>query len=372
MNLLICVPTYNEAENIAPFLDSVFNNVPPDVHILVIDDNSPDGTALIVEKMKNKCPGRLHLLKRPGKQGLAAAYLAAFDWGLARNYDVFLEMDADFSHDPAYIPTMREEIKTNDAVIGSRNVRGGGVEGWSFARNIISKGGSLYSRTVLGCKINDLTGGFNMWTKNALDKIELENIISKGYSFQVEMKYRAWMRGCQIKEIPIVFTDRKHGKSKMSKKIFFEALLNVWKIKLAENDNNALFQFVKFSMTGGLGAITNMFVFFLCADKANLPEIPVSILCFLIAGTQNYIINHKWSFVVKQFKAPLSIKKWLVFLSASVLGLTVNVLVMTSILAHWTLPYKFIAQAAGIASGMVFNFTVSKFFVWKMPGKVKL
>ena len=231
MKLLICVPTYNEAENIELFLNTVFENVSAGVHTLVIDDNSPDGTAHIVEKIKGNYVGRLHLLRRPGKQGLAAAYLAAFDWGMARGYDVFLEMDADFSHNPIYISTMQEEIKTSDVVIGSRNVRGGGVEGWSLVRNIISKGGSFYSRAVLGCKIRDLTGGFNMWTKKALDKVGLKNIISHGYSFQVEMKYRAWLQGCTIKEMPIIFTDRKYGKSKMSKKIFFEALTNVWKIR---------------------------------------------------------------------------------------------------------------------------------------------
>jgi dolichol-phosphate mannosyltransferase len=239
LNLLVCVPTYNEAENIEPFLNAVFEKLPPQAHILVIDDNSPDGTARIVEKLQEKYPQRLHLLNRPGKQGLAAAYLSAFEWGLARGYGIFLEMDADFSHNPKYIPAMLEEIQTRDVVIGSRNIQGGGVEGWSFLRNIISKGGSFYSRAVLGCPIKDLTGGFNMWTKNALDKINLTTIISRGYSFQVEMKYRAYRNKCGIKEIPIVFVDRKFGKSKMSKKIFFEAFLNVWKIKKSVGVNTA-------------------------------------------------------------------------------------------------------------------------------------
>jgi dolichol-phosphate mannosyltransferase len=241
LRLLVCVPTYNEAENIAPFLDAVFANAPADAHILVIDDNSPDGTAGIVKDKREKCAERLHLLERPGKQGLAAAYLSAFEWGLSRGYDVFLEMDADFSHNPKYIPEMLREIQTYDAVIGSRNVRGGGVEGWSFVRNLISKGGSLYSRAVLGCPIKDLTGGFNMWTKTALEKIGLENIISKGYSFQVEMKYRSQAAGCAVKEIPIVFTDRKAGASKMSKRIFFEAMLNMWKIRRSVGKTTNLF-----------------------------------------------------------------------------------------------------------------------------------
>jgi putative flippase GtrA len=224
---------------------------------------------------------------------------------------------------------------------------------------------------VLGCPVKDLTGGFNMWTKDALEKIGLRNIISKGYSFQVEMKYRAWAAGCALKEIPIVFTDRKAGISKMSRKIFFEALINVWKIKQSAGKNTAAEQFVKFAVTGGLGAVTNLVIFFLCADRLGLPEIPVSAGCFVIAGTQNYIINHKWSFAgesagyAKDGQAPLSIKRWILFLCASLLGLAVNIAALTFVLARFAFPYKFIAQAAGIAAGMAVNFTFSKFFVWR-------
>jgi dolichol-phosphate mannosyltransferase len=231
MNLLIVIPTYNEAENIHGLINAVFAIVPEYTSILVVDDNSPDGTAGIVERLISNYSGRLFLLKREGKQGLASAYLAGFSWGLFRNFDVFLEMDADFSHNPQYIPVMIDAIKTHDVVIGSRNVANGGVEGWTWLRNFISKGGSLYSRTVLQCPIKDLTGGFNMWRKTAFEKIGLDSIISKGYSFQVEMKYKAYRTHCNIVEIPIVFVDRKQGKSKMSKKIFFEALINIWRIR---------------------------------------------------------------------------------------------------------------------------------------------
>ena len=231
MKVLICIPTYNEAENINKIIHAVFEHCTSDVQILVIDDNSPDGTAAIAEKLKNVYPNRLHILKRQGKQGLAAAYLAAFKWGLAKDYDLFLEMDADFSHNPKYIPEMLKAAANHDVVIGSRNIKNGGTEGWSFLRNLISKAGSLYSRIILRCPVKDLTGGFNMWTRDALLKIGLDKIISKGYLFQVEMKYRAYKAGCRITEIPIIFEERKMGKSKMSRKIFFEALLNVWKIK---------------------------------------------------------------------------------------------------------------------------------------------
>ena len=366
--MLICIPTYNEAENIEPFINSVFEYLPPLTHhkscVLVIDDNSPDGTASIVEHLIEKYQDRLHILKRPGKQGLGKAYMAAFDWGLSHDYDVFLEIDADFSHNPKYILEMIREIQNNDVVICSRNIKGGSVEGWSFFRNFISKGGSLYSRIVLRCPIKDLTGGFNMWTKKALTKISLDRIMSEGYSFQIEMKYRAWRAGCSIKEIPILFTDRTRGTSKMSKKILFEALIKIWKIKQSVNDT-VIDQFIKFGMTGGLGTITNLFLFFVFVDKIGMPEVPISIGCFIIAGTQNFIINHKWTFLNSTGQTKLSIKKWLSFLSASIIGLLVNIIVMRFLIFNFDLPFKFIAQACGIAAGMLFNFAFSKLFIFR-------
>ncbi|MDR2098261.1 MAG: glycosyltransferase family 2 protein, partial [Spirochaetaceae bacterium] len=373
MKLLIAVPAYNEAENIGPLINIIFTPPPPrhtafitdsddscskvsDADVLVIDDNSPDGTADIVEKLIYSYPERLHLLKRPGKQGLGTAYLAAFEWGLSREYDVFLEMDADFSHNPSYIPAMLKEIETYDVVIGSRNIPGGGVEGWSFLRNFLSKGGSFYSRFVLGCNIRDLTGGFNMWTRAALEKINLGSVISKGYSFQVEMKFRAYSAGCRIKEIPIIFVDRKKGESKMSKKIFIEALLNMWKIKKIGGIDNGIDQFVKFAVTGALGTITNLAFFFFGADVFRLPEIPVSIFCFLTAASQNYVINHIWSFRRDTAKTGLSFRNWARFITGSLCGLAVNITVMVIILNNFTPPFKFLAQAAGIACGMVINF----------------
>jgi putative flippase GtrA len=270
-------------------------------------------------------------------------------------------MDADFSHNPQYIPQMIEKMERNDVVIGSRNISGGGVEGWGLLRNIISKGGSLYSRVVLGCSVKDLTGGFNMWRKEALEKIGLGTIISKGYSFQVEMKYKAFRSGCRIAEIPIIFVDRAKGTSKMSKKIFFEALLNIWKIR---DGNTPLDEFIKFAVTGGLGTVTNLALFFLFADLLNVAEIPVSIGCFLVAATQNYFINHRWSFRFSTASVKPSFKKWCQFIGASLIGLLVNIAVMQVVLLNFELPYKFIAQACGIAVAMVVNFFASKFIVF--------
>jgi dolichol-phosphate mannosyltransferase len=231
VNLLIVTPTYNEAENIEAFIGAVFAYAPPCADILIIDDNSPDGTAELVEKQREKYHDRIRLLRREQKQGGASAFLKGFSMGIALGYDLFLAMDADFSHDPKYIPVMVEKIQEADLVIGSRNVAGGGVENRTFIRNIITRGGSLYSRLVLGCPIQDFTGGYNMWRKSVLEAIDPETIISRGYSFQIEMKYRAFRGHFKITEIPIIFPDRKFGKSKMSKKYFFDALRDVWIIK---------------------------------------------------------------------------------------------------------------------------------------------
>ncbi len=237
MRLLVVIPTYNEIENIRDIIPAVLAVIPQDAAVLVADDASPDGTGAAVRELMNEFSGRLYLKEGQGKQGLANAYISSFKWGMdpanvdGKEFNAFLEMDADFSHKPEYIPHMLEALASYDVVIGSRNIRGGAVEGWSALRNCISKGGSLYSHLVLACPVKDLTGGFNLWRKTALERIGLDSIISRGYAFQIEMKYRAYRAGCSIKEIPIVFPDRKRGQSKMSGGIFTEALKAVWKIR---------------------------------------------------------------------------------------------------------------------------------------------
>jgi dolichol-phosphate mannosyltransferase len=369
MKLLVTIPTYNESLNIKLLIEAVFCNIPPDAEILVIDDNSPDGTAGIVESLFQDYPGRLHILKRPKKQGLASAYLAAFSWGFSHSFDAFLEMDADFSHNPEYIPGMLMAMQKYDVVIGSRNIKGGGVEGWSAMRNFISKGGSFYSRLVLNCPIKDLTGGFNLWHKSAFEKIGLHKIISNGYLFQVEMKYRAFIAGCSIKEIPILFPDRKLGESKMSGKIFLEALFSIWKIRKYAGIDSKFDQFLKFAITGGLGSITNLTIFFIFVDIFSLPEIPISIACFLISATQNYIINHKWSFKKETAANPPSLANWIKFIMGSLLGLSVNIIIMEILFTKFNLPFKFIAQAGGILAGTGVNFLLSKTIVFKKMGQ---
>ena len=232
---LIIIPTYNESENVEKLLDLI-SRTDPAAHVLIVDDNSPDRTYEIVERlMQTSYPGRLFLLKRAGKLGLGTAYLAGFKWALARDYDFIFEMDADFSHDPKYLPDFLAAIQTPDLVLGSRYVPGGGVKNWGLLRKFISRGGSLYARTILGLSLRDLTGGFKCFRREVLEAIDLDSIKSNGYSFQIEMTYRACCKGFRIFETPIVFEDRTAGKSKMSRKIFLEAVLMVWKLRLDSN-----------------------------------------------------------------------------------------------------------------------------------------
>ena len=230
---LIIVATYNERDNITRLLNEIFSVV-PDVNILVIDDNSPDKTYEIVNELADaQYKDKLFLMKRAGKLGLGTAYIAGFNWGIERHYDVIMHMDADFSHNPRYIPEFFEAIKTNDLVLGSRYIKGGGVVNWDFKRKLISMGGSIYSRFILGLKTHDLTGGFKCFRREVLETIDVNNLQSTGYSFQVETTYKTFLNGFKIKEIPIIFEDRVHGQSKMSSGIFLEAFLMVIKLKLS-------------------------------------------------------------------------------------------------------------------------------------------
>lgn len=229
MKTLIIIPTYNELENVQTIIPAILKEN-PSVHILVVDDSSPDGTAQKVEEMQKNLP-QLHLLVRKSKDGLGKAYLAGFDWGLGNSYEVICEMDADFSHRPIDLKSILEKIPQHDFVVGSRWVPGGGTINWGIGRKFISLGGSLYARWILGHPLRDWTGGFNCWKAETLRGIDLPNVQSNGYSFQIELKYRALKKGFKGIELPIQFEDRRVGESKMSSKIVFEALLKVWKIR---------------------------------------------------------------------------------------------------------------------------------------------
>lgn len=229
MKTLIIIPTYNEKDNIAPLITTILG-LSLGVEILVVDDNSPDGTGKVVSALGEKHHG-VHLLSRPGKAGLGKAYLAGFNWGLERGYEALVEMDADFSHRPQDLVKLLAGLKDADFAMGSRWVQGGQTVNWGLGRKFISRGGSFYSRMILGYPVRDWTGGFNAWRAKVLRDINLAQVKSEGYSFQIELKYRASRLGFKGVEVPIVFEDRRVGQSKMSSRIVIEALFRVWSIR---------------------------------------------------------------------------------------------------------------------------------------------
>lgn len=229
MKTLVIFPTYNEKENISAIIPEVLKqNI--GVDILVVDDNSPDGTAEEVRKLQSQY-SNVHLLVREKKNGLGRAYIAGFQWGLEKGYEILVEMDADFSHRPVDLKALIEGAAKNDFAVGSRYCVGGKVVNWTASRKAISRGGSFYSRMILGFPINDWTGGFNAWKNKTLIGIDLPTVESNGYSFQIELKYRALSKGFKGVEVPIVFEERREGQSKMSSKIVWEALFRVWKMR---------------------------------------------------------------------------------------------------------------------------------------------
>jgi dolichol-phosphate mannosyltransferase len=228
---LIVVPTYNERDNVTTIAAQFLAGL-DGCDLLFVDDNSPDGTGQLLDQLA-AADKRINVLHRAGKLGLGTAYIEGFTWGLARDYQYLFEMDADGSHDPQYLPGMLALAEDGaDVVVGSRYVPGGGTVNWGLGRRLISKGGGLYARTVLGIDVRDPTAGFMCWRRTALESIGLSSVTSNGYSFQIEMKYRALRKGLRLVETPIVFEDRRVGQSKMSKAIFIEGMLKVWKLRM--------------------------------------------------------------------------------------------------------------------------------------------
>jgi dolichol-phosphate mannosyltransferase len=225
MKTLIIIPTYNEVDNLRPLLQEIFGHVPA-CDVLIIDDNSSDGTGELADGIHTRLPA-VKVIHRPGKLGLGTAYIAGFKYALAHDYDVIFEMDADFSHDPQYLPMFLQAIRHADLVIGSRYVPGGETPSWSPIRRWISGSGNIFARHLLGIPIRDCTAGFRCYRREVLQSIDLNTIRSTGYAFQIELTYHALKRGFKIVEIPIVFFDRRVGKSKMSHKIMIEALIYV-------------------------------------------------------------------------------------------------------------------------------------------------
>jgi dolichol-phosphate mannosyltransferase len=231
MKTLIIIPTYNEIENLPTLLRGIFAYA-PETDVLVVDDNSPDGTGQLVETMSRQ-DSRIHIIRRPGKLGLGTAYIAGFKYAILQQYDAAFEMDADFSHDPAHLPAFLVAIKSADLVIGSRYIPGGGTPNWSFGRRLISGSGNIFARFVLQLPVQDCTGGFRCYRRHVLEAIDLDSVRSRGYAFQIEMTYRVLNKGFSVVETPITFVDRRLGQSKMSRSIVLEAFTYVLKTRFS-------------------------------------------------------------------------------------------------------------------------------------------
>ena len=230
MKTLIITPTYNERNNIENFIKKIID-LGPQYHLLIIDDNSPDNTAGVVVKLKSLYQN-IFLINRPEKSGLGTAYLEGFDWAIKNEYDYIVQLDADLSHDPNDIPKLVNSLKDFDLVIGSRYIYGVSVVNWPIRRLLLSYGANLYSRIITGMPIHDSTGGFKAWRIDLIKKINFNKVKSRGYSFQIEMNFRAWSLNSKIKEDSIIFADRTIGQSKMSKSIMYEAIWMVWRLRI--------------------------------------------------------------------------------------------------------------------------------------------
>ncbi len=226
---LVIIPTYNERENIQRVIRGIFDQALP-LDVLVVDDNSPDGTGEAVRELQGS-DGRVHLLERPGKMGLGSAYIEGMGWALERSYDYIFEMDADLSHDPKYLPDLFWALKDTDVVLGSRYVKGVNVVNWPLSRLLLSWFANLYARVVTGLPVHDSTSGFKGFRRKVLEEVDLERVRSDGYAFQIEVTFRAWRSGFRIIEVPIIFVDRRSGVSKMSKGVIWEAVWMVWYLR---------------------------------------------------------------------------------------------------------------------------------------------
>lgn len=227
---LVIIPTYNESDNVEKMLNYL-KELYPELSILIIEDGSPDGTAQIVKRVQQTNP-KVHMIERKGKLGLGTAYITGFKWALEHNFEFVFEMDCDFSHDPKDIAGLLESAQVNDLAVGSRYVGGIRILNWPMKRLLLSYFASIYTQIITGMKIQDATGGFKCFRASTLRKIDLDKVFSNGYSFQIELNYRVWKKGLKIKEVPITFSERREGQSKMSRKIIYEAVWAVWRLRL--------------------------------------------------------------------------------------------------------------------------------------------
>lgn len=358
LKTLVVIPTYNEIDNIKKIIEAVFKSVPA-THLLIVDDSSPDGTGDAVKKLISKYPRQLHLMTRLKKEGLGKAYVAGFRWALQRKYQFIVTMDADFSHNPKYLPTMLSVATKEDAdiVIGSRYVAGGGIRGWDWKRLINSRGANFVTHLMLGLKPKDVTAGYKIYNLRFLNKLSLDNLVASGYAFHVEMIYLAKEKGAKVVEVPIIFSDRRVGESKIAGELK-KSVKIVWRLFLRRR---SVRQATKFMSVGLLNTFVDGGILFALVALADLDKIVARIISSSIALMSSYVLNKIWTFKSKSRDV---VKQFVLFIIINGLGLVWNNLLYGLMINKMHI-YYLLAMIIATAIVFVWNFGLSKTLAFK-------
>lgn len=361
MKPLIIIPTYNEIKNISQLIEEILK-LNKGFHILVVDDNSPDGTGNTVDQLSKKY-SQINVLHRKVKEGLGKAYIAGFKWALERDYTHIFSMDADFSHDPKYLPKMLDSATDNNVVIGSRYVKGGGIEGWQWPRYVNSWGANWFTRLILGIKPKDSTAGYKCYCRKFLQSLDLDQLISSGYAFQVEMLNEAQKKGFSFVEIPIIFVDRRAGESKISGELKRSAQI-VFQLAW---EREGLRQFIKFGIVGFSGTIIDLGFYNLFAIGLKSNIYFSRMISFTFAAVSNYLLNRVWTFRSKEKKVA---KEFGQFFFVSVIGLLLNLGIMRLLISftknlHSEILQKNIPVLIAITVVLFWNFFANKYWTFK-------
>lgn len=354
---LVIIPTYNEKENLKKLIPLILS-IQKNLDILVVDDNSPDGTGDLVKSVENKNKG-IHLISRPSKLGLGSAYIKGFEFALKNHYNYAISMDADFSHDPNVISVMLKHAQNYDLIVGSRYIKGGEIIGWERYRYFLSKLANFFARLLLGLKQKDVTSGFKCYSRKLLENLG-GNMISSGYVFQVETVFRAQSVGAKILEIPIIFRERHLGKSKISRKEIFGGFVNILKLTW---QRRGIQQMIKFSLVGALNTLVDLgfLNFFVLVLKLNVYL--SGILAVLIAIANSYFWNKKWTFrgISGKKKLATEITQFFIVMGS---GALLNIGIYSFLIAYFGLWYNW-AKLLAIILVVLWNFILSKYWVFK-------
>lgn len=381
MKSIVVIPTYNEADNIGKLIEGILG-LHKDISILVVDDNSSDGTGDIVDVLAGKNE-KINIIHRSARLGLGTAYIAGFQYALKNGYELVITMDADFSHDPNDIPRLLERIQTCDVAIGSRYHGGVRILNWPIRRLILSIGANRYVRWITGLKVSDCTSGFRCYRCKILENLPLNKMKSEGYAFLVEMLFYISKAGFKITEVPIIFTERRAGQSKMSKKVITESMIIPWRLKIFNllyiynpdakktKGSNVItkkkflitsYQFIKFGLVGALGFVINIAIFYFTNEILHIYYILCAIIAFLVAVINNFIWNKYWTF--KNTYSKSIHFQFFKYLIVNLFSLGINLMALAALVQIFKMQIL-ISQIIAVLCAMAINFIGSKIWVFK-------